>query len=91
LWSRRHERFSFEVQLLWIRYKLAAFHLAGPTLSLEVRKGRAGELVQACEERGVLVSAGAGGRRVGVAPPLTIQPDHLNNALKILKKAAGAL
>jgi acetylornithine/succinyldiaminopimelate/putrescine aminotransferase len=70
---------------------LSAFHLAGPTLSLEVRDARASELVEGCMAHGVLVSAGVGGRRVRVAPPLSIQPDQLTHALKVLKKAAGAL
>ena len=70
---------------------LSAFHLAGPTLSLEVRGARANELVEACRAHGVLLSAGTGGRRLRVAPPLSIQPDQLTIALKVLKKAAGAL
>jgi acetylornithine/succinyldiaminopimelate/putrescine aminotransferase len=70
---------------------LSAFHLAGPTLSLEVREARAEALVEACRAQGVLVSAGVGGRRVRVAPPVSIQPDQLTQALKVLKKAAAAL
>jgi len=70
---------------------LSAFHLAGPTLSLEVRGARAGVVAEACRAHGVLVSAGAGSRRVRVAPPVSIQPDQLTQALKVLKKAAAAL
>ena len=70
---------------------LSSFHLAGPTLSFEVRDARAAELVLACEARGVLVSAGAGGRRVRVAPPLTIARDQLKLALKQVVQAAMEL
>jgi diaminobutyrate-2-oxoglutarate transaminase len=70
---------------------LSTFHLAGPTLSVEVRDGRALELVQACEERCVLVGAGANGRRLRVAPPITIPPDQLTHALKLLEQAVNAL
>lgn len=68
---------------------LTAFHLAGPTLSLEVRYGRAGELVRACEEKCVLL--GTGGGRVRVAPPTTIPLEQLTNALTIVEQAAGGL
>lgn len=71
--------------------RLAALHLAGPTLSLGVRDGRAAELVLACEARGVLVSVGAGGHRVGVAPPVTIAPEQLQVALRMLVQAAKTL
>jgi acetylornithine/succinyldiaminopimelate/putrescine aminotransferase len=70
---------------------LTTFHLAGPTLSLGVRDGRAAELVRACEERGVLMSAGAGGSRVRIAPPLTIDALQLQVALKVVVQAAGTL
>jgi acetylornithine/succinyldiaminopimelate/putrescine aminotransferase len=69
--------------------QLSSFHLAGPTLSLEVRNEGAAKLVNACEERGVLVSMS--GRRVRVAPPLTIALDQLTTALKALEKAARTL
>jgi acetylornithine/succinyldiaminopimelate/putrescine aminotransferase len=71
--------------------RLAALHLAGPTLSMEVRDGRAAELILACEARGLLVSAGAGGRRVAVAPPITIAPEQLQVALRLLVQAAKSL
>jgi acetylornithine/succinyldiaminopimelate/putrescine aminotransferase len=70
---------------------LRDFHLAGPTLSVEVRKGRAAEFVRACEQRGVLVSAGIGGARVSIAPPLTIDSLQLQAALKAVAQAAGKL
>lgn len=69
----------------------SSFHLAGPTLSFEVRGARAAELVLGCEARGVLVSAGTGGRRVRVAPPLTIALDQLKVALKLVVQAAMEL
>jgi acetylornithine/succinyldiaminopimelate/putrescine aminotransferase len=68
---------------------LSAFHLAGPTLSLEVLDGRAGALVAACEANGVLI--GQGGRRVRIAPPITIALDQLRQALTVLEKAATAI
>ncbi|MGA2535057.1 MAG: aminotransferase class III-fold pyridoxal phosphate-dependent enzyme [Terracidiphilus sp.] len=71
--------------------RLSSFHLAGPTLSMGVRDGRAAELVLACEARGVLVSVGAGGHRVGVAPPITIAPEQLQVALRMVVQAAKAL
>jgi acetylornithine/succinyldiaminopimelate/putrescine aminotransferase len=71
--------------------RLGAFHLAGPTLSLEVRGQRAGELAAACRARGVLVGVSVDGHRVTVAPPLTISPDQLTNAMNVLELAAGAL
>lgn len=70
--------------------RLCSFHLAGPTLSLEVRDGRAGELVKACEERCVLVGWGGGGR-VRIAPPTTIPLEQLTSALKIVDQAADGL
>jgi len=70
---------------------LSAFHLAGPTLSLGVRGARAVALAEACHAHGVLVSVGAGSRRLRVAPPVSIQPDQLTQALKVLKKAATSL
>jgi acetylornithine/succinyldiaminopimelate/putrescine aminotransferase len=86
-----HSILSQTCERLAANSRLSDFHLAGPTLSLEVRDGRAAELVQACEERCVLVSAGDRGRRVRVAPPITIPPDQLTHALTILEQAAGAL
>jgi len=71
--------------------RLGAFHLAGPTLSLEVRGQRAGELAAACRARGVLVGTSVDGHRVIIAPPITISPDQLTNAMNILELAAGAL
>jgi acetylornithine/succinyldiaminopimelate/putrescine aminotransferase len=70
---------------------LSTFHLAGPTLSLQVRGGRAADLALGCEARGVLVSAGADGRRVRLAPPITIAPEQLQGALKMVVQAAKAL
>jgi acetylornithine/succinyldiaminopimelate/putrescine aminotransferase len=70
---------------------LGAFHLAGPTLSFEVYGQRAAELLAACQARGVLVGAGANGRRIVAAPPLTISGDQLTNSMDILEQAAGAL
>jgi acetylornithine/succinyldiaminopimelate/putrescine aminotransferase len=67
--------------------RLTAFHLAGPTLSLEVRDGRAERLLHTCEKRGILI--GAIGRRVVIAPPITIPPDHLTHALKVVEQAAN--
>ena len=69
---------------------LSDFHLAGPTLSLEVSDERAGELALGCEESGVLIGLG-GKRRVCIAPPVTIFPEQLVTALKAVKKAAAAL
>jgi len=71
--------------------RLEALHLAGPTLSLGVRDGRGEELVLACEARGVLVSGGAGGRRVSIAPPITIAPEQLQVALRMVVQAAKTL
>jgi len=69
--------------------RLSAFHLAGPTMSLEVRGGRTGDLVQACQAQGVLIGASA--NRVLIAPPITIPADHLSHALKVLEQAAKSL
>jgi acetylornithine/succinyldiaminopimelate/putrescine aminotransferase len=68
---------------------LSDLHLAGPTLSLGVRDGRAAELVRRCEERGVLLSFA--GRRVRISPPVTIPIDQLTNALNVLEQAAKGL
>jgi acetylornithine/succinyldiaminopimelate/putrescine aminotransferase len=69
--------------------RLSSFHLAGPTLSLEVLDGKAMDLVHACEERCVLV--GVGGGRVRLAPPTTIPMEQLTSALKIVEQAAAGL
>jgi acetylornithine/succinyldiaminopimelate/putrescine aminotransferase len=69
---------------------LSNLHLAGPTLSLEVRDGKAGKLVQACEEKCVLVGVGGRGR-VRIAPPTTVPLEQLTSALKIVEQAAGGL
>ena len=69
--------------------RLSSFHLAGPTLSLEVLNGRAMDLVHACEERCVLV--GVRGGRVRLAPPITIPLEQLASALKVVEQAAVGL
>jgi acetylornithine/succinyldiaminopimelate/putrescine aminotransferase len=71
--------------------RLGAFHLAGPTLSLEVRDQRGAELAAACQARGVLLGEGRDGRRVMIAPPLTISSDQLTNAMYVLELVAGEL
>jgi acetylornithine/succinyldiaminopimelate/putrescine aminotransferase len=86
-----HSTLSQASERLAANPRLSAFHLAGPTLSLEVRSGRAAQLVQACEERCVLVSAGSRGRRVRVAPPITIPPDQLAHALNLFEQAVNTL
>ncbi|WP_200305154.1 aminotransferase class III-fold pyridoxal phosphate-dependent enzyme [Streptomyces adelaidensis] len=65
-------------------------HLTGPTLSFG--HDRAGELVHRCVERGVLVfTGGHDGRRIRVAPPLTIPPEQLASALDLLTEALESL
>jgi acetylornithine/succinyldiaminopimelate/putrescine aminotransferase len=70
---------------------LSQFHLAGPTLSLAVRDGRASEVVRKCEERGVLISTGGAGKRIRIAPPITIPEDQLTAALIIIEEALNSL
>ena len=70
---------------------LFQFHLAGPTLSLGVRDGRAPEIIRKCEERGVLIFAGGAGQRIRIAPPNTIPDEQLSAALEIIEQAAGSL
>ena len=84
-----HSILSHAGERLAANPRLSSFHLAGPTLSLEVRDEGATKLVDACEQQGVLVSRG--GRRVRIAPPVTIPADQLTNALKVLEKAAKTL
>jgi hypothetical protein len=86
-----HSILSRACEKLAANPSLSDFHLAGPTLSLTVRGERAAELVRACEERCILISAVAGAGRVRVAPPITIPPDQLTHALNILEQAAGSL
>ena len=70
---------------------LTAFNLAGPTLSLEVRNSRAAELAAACKANGILVGIGSTGRRIRIAPPITIPTDQLKTALKVIEKVAAPL
>jgi acetylornithine/succinyldiaminopimelate/putrescine aminotransferase len=86
-----HGLLADSVEVLARNPALCEFHLAGPTLSLEVRNGRASEVILKCEERGVLVSGEASGRRIRIAPPITIPEDHLTAALEILLQAAHSL
>jgi acetylornithine/succinyldiaminopimelate/putrescine aminotransferase len=86
-----HTILAQAVERLAANPALSAFHLAGPTLSFEVRDGRAAQIVRASEDRGVLVFGGGGGRRVRLAPPITIPLDQLTNALQIVEEAAAAL
>lgn len=86
-----HGLLANSVERLATNPGLCEFHLAGPTLSLEVRNGRAPQFIRNCEERGVLIFAGAGGRRVRIAPPITIPEEQLAAALKIIEDAAAAL
>ena len=70
---------------------LCQFHLAGPTLSLGVRNGRAPEMIRKCEDRGVLIFGGGGGQRIRIAPPITIPEEQLTAALEIIQEAASSL
>ncbi len=70
---------------------LCQFHLAGPTLSFEVRNSRATEIIRKCEEAGVLVFRDATGQRIRIAPPITIPKEQLTAALEIIESAAGSL
>jgi acetylornithine aminotransferase len=49
----------------------------------------AGEIVEACRERGLLVLT-AGADVVRLAPPLTIGPEDIDEALAILESVLGA-
>jgi len=70
---------------------LSAFHLAGPTLSFAVRDGRTSQVIGKCEDRGVLVFAGAAGQRIRIAPPITIPEEQLVSALEIIEESANSL
>jgi acetylornithine/succinyldiaminopimelate/putrescine aminotransferase len=83
--------FAGAVERLALNPALSAFHLAGPTLSLAVRDGRALEVVRKCEERGVLIFGGAGGQRIRIAPPITIPEEQLVAALAIIEEAVNSL
>jgi acetylornithine/succinyldiaminopimelate/putrescine aminotransferase len=70
---------------------LTAFHLAGPTLSFEVRQTRAAQLAASCRANGILVGVSSPTLRIRIAPPLTIPADQLKTALKVIEKAAESL
>jgi acetylornithine/succinyldiaminopimelate/putrescine aminotransferase len=88
--AQLHSILSQAGERLAANSSLSAFHLAGPTLSLEVRDEGAGALIHGCEERCILVGSGGRGR-VRVAPPITIPPEQLSGALKILEQVAAGL
>jgi acetylornithine/succinyldiaminopimelate/putrescine aminotransferase len=70
---------------------LSQFHLAGPTLSFAVRDVRASEVIRKCENRGVLIFGGGAGKRIRIAPPITIPEDQLTAALAIIEDAVNSL
>jgi acetylornithine/succinyldiaminopimelate/putrescine aminotransferase len=86
-----HATFARSVERLALNPDLSAFHLAGPTLSFAVRDGRASQVIRKCEDRGVLIFSGAAGRRIRIAPPITIPEDQLTAALEIIEEAVNSL
>jgi len=86
-----HGIFAKSVDRLAGNPDLSQFHLAGPTLSLAIRDGRATEVVRKCEERGLLISVGAAGKRIRIAPPITIPEHQLVAALAIIEQAVNSL
>jgi acetylornithine/succinyldiaminopimelate/putrescine aminotransferase len=86
-----HAALARSVERLAGNPDLSAFHLAGPTLSLGVRDGRASEVVRKCEDRGVLIFGGGGGQRIRIAPPITIPVDQLVSALAIIEESVNSL
>jgi len=86
-----HAALARSVERLACNPDLSAFHLAGPTLSLAVRDGRASDVIRKCEERGVLIFGGGGGQRICIAPPITILEDQLIAALELIEEAVNSL
>ena len=86
-----HAALARSVERLAGNPALSAFHLAGPTLSLAVRDGRASEVIRKCEQRGVLIFGGGGGQRIRIAPPITIPEEQLTAALEIIEESTNSL
>ncbi|WP_460060574.1 aminotransferase class III-fold pyridoxal phosphate-dependent enzyme [Streptomyces sp. YKOK-I1] len=66
-------------------------HVTGPTLSFEVPGGLGREVVGRCFLDGVIAFVGGHrGERIRIAPPVTIPPDQLADALNTLTEAVSA-
>jgi acetylornithine/succinyldiaminopimelate/putrescine aminotransferase len=86
-----HAALARSVERLATNPDLSAFHLAGPTLSLAVRDNRGHDVIRKCEQRGVLIFGGGGGKRIRIAPPITIPEDQLTAALEIIEESVNSL